>query len=295
VGLKPTRGLVPVGPHHDELAGGFNSDHVLTRSVRDSALMLDLTAGAEPTSRQPVAMGARAYLDAIAETPRPLRIGVALRAPGGITPEGDIGAAVEATAALLARAGHRVVPFEWPAATDIGEPAAIVWMTAIAEDVDHHVARVGRPPRDEELEFLTRECRARAAAWSAVDLVRARRACTQATRALALAACDLDVLLLPTTATLPPPTGAIDSRTGAMSFAAWADAAYRFAPYTELFNVTGQPAISLPLGESQGGLPIGVQLACGLGEDALLLSLAAWLERERPWEARSLALRRRWL
>lgn len=295
VGLKPSRGLVPVGPHHDELAGGFNCEHVLARSVRDSALMLDLTAGPEPTSRQPAACGGRAYVEALGDAPRPLRIGIALGAPGGLLPEDEIGAAVEATAQLLARAGHRLIPFQWPKASDIGDAAAIIWMTAIAEDVDHHVARVGRPPADEEVESLTRECIARGRTWSAVDYVRARRACTQATRALALAARDLDVLLLPTTAMLPPPTGAIDSRTGAMSFAAWADAAYRFAPYTELFNVTGQPAISLPLGESREGLPVGVQLACGLGEDALLLSLAAWLERERPWEARSLALRRRWL
>ena len=169
----------------------------------------------------------------------------------------------------------------------------MIWMTAIAEELDHHVARVGRAARAEELEMVTRECMAAGARWSAVDYVRARRACTQATLALSRAMRDLDVLLLPTTATLPPLTGAIDGRTGAMSFEAWSEAAYRYAPYTELFNATGQPALSLPLGHSRAGLPIGVQFAGRLGEDALLLSLGAWFEREMPWGERGLALRKR--
>jgi amidase len=284
---------VPVGPHHDELAGGFDCEHVLSRTVRDSALMLDLTAGREPTSRQPLVWSTRRCVDGLGEAPRPLRIGVALRSAGGITPDEEIGAAVEHVARVLAGAGHAVRPFEFPRETDIGDVAAVIWMTAIAEEIDHHVARVGREPRVDELELVTRECMGAGGRWSAVDYVRARRACSQATRALAHAARDLDVLVLPTTATLPPLTGAIDGRSGTMSFEAWNDASYRYAPYTELFNATGQPAISLPLGQSRSGLPIGVQLAAGLGEDAMLLSLGAWLEREMPWEDRGLALRRR--
>jgi amidase len=101
----------------------------------------------------------------------------------------------------------------------------------------------------------------------------------------------IDVLLLPTTASLPPSIGTIDSRTEAFNLEQWGDAAYRFAPYTELFNVTGQPAISLPLAESGTGLPIGVQLVAPLGEDDRLLTIAAWLERERPWNARGDRLR----
>jgi amidase len=295
VGLKPSRGLVPVGPHHDELAGGFDCEHVLSRSVRDSALMLDLTVGSEPTSRQPFAARASRYAAGLADPPRPLRVGLVLRSAGGIAPEEEIGAAVEHVARMLARAGHSIRPFEFPRETKIGDAAAVIWMTAIAEEIDHYIARVGREPRADELELVTRECRVAGGRWSAVDYVRARRACTQATRALVHAMCDLDVLLLPTTATLPPLTGAIDGRTGAMSFEAWSAASYRYAPYTELFNATGQPAISLPLGHSRAGLPIGVQFAAALGEDAMLLSLGAWFEREMPWEQRGLALRHRLL
>jgi amidase len=103
------------------------------------------------------------------------------------------------------------------------------------------------------------------------------------------------MLLLPTTAALPVRTGQIDGRTAAFDFDRWNRDSYGYAPYTEIFNVTGQPAISLPLAMSSGGLPIGVQLAAPLGEDARLLALAAWFEREQPWEPRLAQLRRRFL
>jgi amidase len=117
---------------------------------------------------------------------------------------------------------------------------------------------------------------------------------SQATREMARAFEQMDVLLLPTTASLPPKTGEIDGRTAAFDLNRWNEQSYRFAPYTELFNVTGQPAISVPLGVSATGLPIGVQFAAALGEDARLLNLAAWCERERPWASRLAELRARY-
>jgi amidase len=104
---------------------------------------------------------------------------------------------------------------------------------------------------------------------------------------------EIDVLLLPSTALCAVPTGSIDGRTANFTLARWNEDSYRFAPYTELFNVTGQPAISLPLAQSHEGLPIGVQLAARLGEDATLISLAGWFERELPWSGRLSELRRR--
>ena len=120
-----SRGLVPVGPHHDELVGGLNCDHVLTRTVRDSALMLDLTAGLEPTSRQAWWPRQRRYVECVGTNPTPLRIGVALRSPGGVEPDAEIAEAVDAVARVLGRAGHQVTPFQFPARTDIGEAAAL--------------------------------------------------------------------------------------------------------------------------------------------------------------------------
>jgi amidase len=225
----------------------------------------------------------------------PLRIGIALRAPGGLMPIDEIGAAVEQAAAALRRAGHVVSEFQYPDSANLGELSAFVWMAAIAEEVDFYRGRVGREPRADELDALTWECVALAKRWTAVDFLRARRALTAGTRDMAEAFKRIDVLLLPTTATLPVRTGQIDGRTRAFDFDRWSRDSYSFAPYTELFNVTGQPAISLPLAMSSGGLPIGVQLAAPLGEDARLLALAAWFEREQPWEQRLSELRRRYL
>jgi amidase len=295
VGLKPSRGWVPVGPQHDELAGGLDCEHVLARSVRDSALMLELTSSSEPASRYGLSRACGSFVAAVGFPSVPLRIGIALRAPGGIAPNEEIGAAVEQAAMALRLAGHTISEFRYPDSANIGEPAALIWMTATAEEIDFYRDQVGRDPQPNELEALTWAAVALGRRRTAVDYVRARRALTAATRDMALAFKGIDVLLLPTTADLPVRTGQIDGRTAAFDLDRWNQDSYGYAPYTEIFNVTGQPAISLPLAMSRVGLPIGVQLAAPMGEDARLLSLAAWFEREQPWEPRLSELRRRFL
>jgi amidase len=295
VGLKPSRGWVPVGPWHDELAGGLDCEHVLTGSVRDSALMLDLTSGVEPTSRYAFTRPAQSFAAAAQASLPTLKIGMTAQAPGGILPIEEIGAAVEQAAAALRRAGHTVSEFQFPRSANIGEPAGLIWLTAIAEEIDYYRTLVGRDPQADELEALTAASVALGQRSSAVDYVRARRALTAATRDMFVACSGFDLLLLPTTANVALRTGQIDGRTAAFDLERWNQDSYGYAPYTEIFNVTGQPAISLPLALSSGGLPIGVQLAAPLGEDARLLALAAWFEREQPWQSRLLALRRGFL
>ncbi|HMK87109.1 MAG TPA: amidase [Steroidobacteraceae bacterium] len=295
VGLKPSRGWVPVGPRHDELAGGLDCEHVLTRTVRDCARMLEVTSGAESTTRTPLRPAVGSFARALEEPLPALRVGVALEAPGGLEPIDEIGKAVEEIADLLARSGHRVRPVALPASANIGEPAGILWLTAIAEDIDFYRERIGRSPNADELEALTRAAIALGQRSTAIDYVRARRALCAATRDMAEKLADLDVLLLPTTADHAPRIGEIDGRTAAFDFDRWNADSYGYAPYTELFNVTGQPAISLPLAVSREGLPIGIQFAAPLGEDARLIRLAVWLERERPWAGRLAELRRRFL
>src|SRR5580692_5088379 len=131
VGLKPSRGWVPVGPHHDELAGGFDSEHVLTRTVRDSATMLELTAGPESTSRVALRPEPGMFSRAVGASSGPLRIAVLLNAPGGAVPHPEIGAAVEEIAGVLAGAGHSVRSAVFPPCAEVGQPAGIVWLTAI--------------------------------------------------------------------------------------------------------------------------------------------------------------------
>jgi amidase len=294
VGLKPSRGWIPVGPQQDELAGGLDCEHVVTRSVRDSALMLDVTRGAEPGSRYPAVQPARDFETLLDEALPRLRIGIALRTPGGHLPADEVGVAVEEAAALLAGAGHHISEFHYPEpATHVDSHSALIWMTATAEEIDYYRRRLGRSPQPDELEALSWACLEVGTKNSAVDYVRARRALTAATRAMALAFESIDVMLLPTTATCAILTGSIDGRTSNFNLERWNEDSYRYAPYTGLFNVTGQPAISLPLAQSSAGLPIGVQFAAPLGEDGRLLMLAAWLERERPWADRLAALRQR--
>jgi amidase len=263
--------------------------------VRDSALMLDLTCGAEPATRTPLRPPATPFLAALQGLPPMLRVGVALQAPGGALPSDDIGAAVERAAGLLASAGHRISAFQYPAsAADIAPAAAVVWMSATAEEIDHLGPAVGRTPLPHELEALTWACIEMGKRSSAIDYERARRVLTAATRDMAALFRDIDVLLLPSTALCAVPTGSIDGRTANFTLEQWNQDSYRFAPYTELFNVTGQPAISLPLAHSREGLPIGVQVAAPLGQDAALLNLAAWFEREQPWHGRLAELRSRY-
>ena len=293
VGLKPSRGWVPVGPHLDELAGGLDCEHVLTRSVRDTAVMLQATAGPDSVARIPLASCGGAFTRALGVPTGPLKIAVLMNAPGGAQPNEEIGAAVEGMARFLSGAGHTVTRASFPASADVGEPAELIWLTAIAEEIDFLTARSGRAPADGELEALTRAGLVLARRCSALDYVRARRALTRATREMVETFRDFDFLMLPSTADFPPRIGRIDGRTAAFDLDRWNAESYGFAPYTEIFNVTGQPAVSLPLAVSASGLPIGIQFAAPLGDDARLISLAAWLERERPWNERLAQLRRR--
>ena len=295
VGLKPSRGWVPVGPHLDELAGGLDCEHVLTRTVRDTAMMLEATQGAESVSRIPLRAAAGTFIRAVGAAVPPLKIAVLLNAPGGAAPNQEIGTAVEELADFLAGAGHTLTRASFPDSAAVGDPAGLVWLTAIAEEIDSLAQRLGRAPAPDELEALTRAALALGKRSTAVDYLRARRALTRATREMAESFRDCDFLMLPSTADFPPRTGQIDGRTPAFNLDRWNAESYGFAPYTEIFNVTGQPAVSLPLAVSRNGLPIGIQFAAPLGEDARLISLAAWLERERPWEGRLAALRRRFV
>jgi amidase len=293
VGLKPSRGWTPVGPYHDELAGGLDCEHVLTRTVRDTALMLELTGGPESTSRYPMRAPAGILASAGGGSLPALDIALVTATAGGARPNDEIGAAVQETAHFLARAGHRVREASLPRSADCGDAAGVVWLTAIAEEIDYYRGRIGRLPERDELEALTWAAIELGKRNNAIDYVRARRILTRATREMAEQFKDFDLVLLPATADHAPLTGQIDGRTAAFDLDRWNAASYGFAPYTEIFNITGQPAISLPIATSRGGLPIGVQFAAPLGEDARLVSLAAWLEREQPWDQRLAELRGR--
>jgi hypothetical protein len=186
------------------------------------------------------------FVAALTTPVSPLRVGVTLAAPGGMRPQAEIGAAVERVAALLARSGHQVKEFAFPDSATVGDPALVIWLTAIAEEIDFYRGRVGRAPERHELDALTWAGIDMGNSRSALDYARARRALTAATAGMARVFDEFDVLLLPTAADFTPPIGQIDGRTAAFNLDRWNAESYGYAPYTEIFNVTGQPAMSLP-------------------------------------------------
>lgn len=285
-GLKPSRGLNPGGPYFGHAGGGLNTEHVLTRSVRDSAAFLDATAGAEAGATFRVPRPVASYLDALQAPAGPLDIVCLPRRVDGSAVAPEIEAGLSAAVEHLRDLGHRVIWAEYPAevARAIeGDSWSLLWMMDVGYAIDARCRELGRPPHDHELEPLARWIWERARAATASDYLAAQHAAHRATLAMGQAFERADLLLTPTTATLPPPVGTFGAADPGFDPQRWATAAYGFAPFTELFNVTGQPAASLPMHRSPQGLPVGVQLVGRHGRDDQVLRVAAALEAKVGW------------
>ncbi|SEO20236.1 amidase [Salinihabitans flavidus] len=285
-GFKPTSGRVATGSPLGPLVGGLNCDHVLSRSVRDSAAMLDATAAPETGTPCPLAAPpAGGYLAALVQPPPPLRIGLCAAAATGQHPEAEIAELLTRTGQLLESLGHHVAPFDWPGHIDAAEAAAPLWASEIALLVEQRSQALGRAPQNDELGPIVRFGLEAAARLTMTDAARLRRTRWDIRRRVAEVMAPFDILLSPVTATPPPASGLLGdaARRGVDD---WGDLAEAFAPYTEIFNLTGQPAMSVPLHQGADGLPVGMQLAARVGEDALLLRLARQLEQAAPWAQR---------
>lgn len=288
-GLKPSRGLTPIGPYYEEMGAGLNCEHVLTRTVRDSAAFLDATAGPEPGSKYLVDRSVPSFLEALEAPPGRLRVACVTRAPGGSAVDSEVARAVEAAAVLLERLGHEVDACDFPpAAAELD--SSPLWMLDIAAEISNRIALVGRRPARDELEPLSRAILDRMERMSALDYLGVRRQAHAVSLEMARRFAGFDLIMTPALATLPPRVGAIDGRSAAFAYESWSRAGYGFAPFSEIFNVTGQPAATLPLAESPDGVPIGVQLVGRQGEDHVLLALAAILESECRWSERHPAI-----
>jgi amidase len=288
-GLKPSRGLNPLGPYHGEMGGGLNCEHVLTRSVRDSAAFLDATAGPEQGAPYRVARSVPSYLTALKEPGTSLRIACISNRLDGSAVEPQIEAGLEAAAALLEDLGHEVIPSRFPAEVAMdaaGEGWAALWLIDIAALIAQRARDLGCEPGLTDIEQLPRYIVARIARMSALEYLEVRSLAHRVSLAMAREFDAYDVIMTPATATLPPPRGLIDGNAPDFNYERWAAAAYGFAPFSEIFNVTGQPAASLPMFESDAGLPIGIQLVGRQDQDHVLLRLAADLENATRWMSR---------
>jgi amidase len=310
-GLKPTRGRTPVGPDLTHLWHGYAIDHVLTRSVRDSAAMLDAIAGPEPTSPYWAPPAARPFSTEVGTAPRRLRIALSKRPQvgpeiAGVAPHPDCLAAADDAAHLLASLGHDVEEAELELDN---EQLARDFFTMVAVEVAALVARaeavLGRPAERHELQTSTAITALIGRQCSALAATRARDRLEAAGRAAVALHERFDLLLTPTLALPPFPTGAlhprgleafgqdllVDLRLGfLLRIPGLVDESVRrvfsFIPYTPLANVTGQPAMSVPLFWNAAGLPIGAQLVARLGDEATLFQVASQLEEARPWKGR---------
>lgn len=305
-GLKPSRGRTPTGPDYGEVWQGLAVEHVLTRSVRDSAAMLDAVAGPDVGAPYVAPPPDRPFLEEVEREPEPLRVALSTHPflANAIHPE--CREAVEDAGRLLEAMGHRVE--EAVPALD-GDAFGRAFLTMVAAETASELreaeAIVGRRPSPSNVEPETWALAAMGRRMSAAEYADALRHLGRVGRRMGRFFEDHDVLVTPTIAEPPPRVGALRSSPlerwamkmiGHLRAHAFyellgmldraADEAFRFVPYLPLFNATGQPAMSVPLHWTEDGLPVGVHVAARLGEEGLLIRLAARLEEARPWAHR---------
>jgi amidase len=280
IGLKPSRGRVSSGPDQGESMGGFSVDHVLTRSVRDSAAVLDVLAGTMPGDPYGAPSTNRPYMNEAQAEPHRLRVGMMVRAPSQIVElHQDVIAAARNAAEALESLGHNVEESH-PAAFD--EPEHILHFGVVtacdtASTLDHWSTVIGKAITVEDVELNTWGLAEMGRAIAGPQLLTSREWLFAFTRRMSSWWDDYDLLLTPTLTAPPPPLGSwVATRENPLA----AGAASSFlVPFTPPFNATGQPAISLPVSWNAAGLPIGVQLVAAYGREDLLLRVSGQLER----------------
>jgi amidase len=287
VGLKPQRGRISRGP---EQADDFLvQDGVLTRTVRETAELLDVLAGYETGDATWAPPPAEPFAAAAGREPGKLRIGLSTTSPiaGTLDPVSE--RAVRDAAELLGSLGHQVEEFDAPwSGDDLLRVFTAVFGTPIAAAAFFGGLVTGREPSEELLEPLSWMFWEGMRERTAVDYYLARTQLGAFSRVSVALWDDYDVVMLPSLAQRPVRIGELDS----CSDTPWEDfrRSGEFTPYTALFNTSGQPAISLPLYHGEDGLPVGVQLAGRPADEATLLSLSAQLEAAAPWAERRPAM-----
>ena len=300
-GLKPGRGLVPAGPVAAESMHGASTHGVVSRSVRDTAAMLDVLVGPDPAGPYLAAGPEGRYTDLAAREPGRLRIGFSTASPLGTPVDPEAVAAVQDAAALLESLGHAVEP----ATTGIDERQLsrdflTMWFASVARQVQWARATTGCGPDAFELD--TRLMAALGRSTPAPDYIVAHDRWNDHTRGLAAFHQRHDLLLTPTLARPPVRIGELAApahveRAGRTLLALRATRVLALTdlvdqlvtqnlgpvPYTQLANITGRPAMSVPLHRTAAGLPLGVQLVGSLGAEGRMLALATQLETARPW------------
>jgi Asp-tRNA(Asn)/Glu-tRNA(Gln) amidotransferase A subunit family amidase len=287
-GLKPSRGRVSFAPA-GEGWGGFSIHHAVTRSVRDSAALLDAVCQPRPGDPYRLEPPATSFASEVGREPGRLRIAFSTAALASEAIDPECAEGVRAAARLCASLGHLVEEADLPGdLPTLGAASGEIIAAHVAAALDAEAARRGASIEAGELEDVTWALYQRGGAILGPAYVQATQAVHAFSRVVAAFFQRFDVLLMSTMGSPPIRIGALRGRPP--DLAGYAKRLFAFMPNTQVFNATGQPAMSVPLSWSAEGLPIGLQFAARMGEEALLLRLAAQLEAARPWAGRRPAL-----
>lgn len=293
VGLKVSRGRISAGPGSAEGLFGMGVELALTRSVRDTAHVLDGVAG--PMAGDPfvIRQPSHSYVQAIEQAPRRLRIAVTTKPWYDAPVDREVADAVERTAQLCRELGHEVIEaspsFDYGAMRD----ACIkLWAAGMSRWAGQLGLATGRPLDETTLEAATLAMVRYGSTLSSSQLLQALDDVNGVCRAVGPFFDDYDCLLTPTTAQTARPIGTFDQNRAVPDQEDWFDRKGRFPPFLALFNVTGQPGISLPVAQDGEGLPIGVQFVGRFGHEEDLLMIARQIEEALDWERRLIGQQR---
>ena len=283
VGLKPSRGRTPAGPDAGEPLFGLTEQFALTRSVRDAAHFLDAVHGPAVGDKYTAPPPARPYAAELGADPGRLRVAVTTRAWTGPAVDPEVAAAASRAARVLEQLGH--VVGEASPAID-GEAVMQMLHAGLVASIQPLLTAPRRPPAS-TLEAVTNRIVAEAEAMSALELMAAFDAQNRLSRAVGAFFTSYDLLVTPTLGQLPAPHGTLRYDDPTHTPTSWQRTLLDYGPFTAVFNISGQPAISLPLAVSANGIPIGVQVVARYGREDLLLRVAAQLEVALPWTHRA--------
>ncbi len=288
VGLKPTRGRNTFAPATGEGLGGCSTQHAVSLTVRDSAALLDATCGAGPGDPYVAPVPTRPYLDEVGEQPGRLRIAWTSRAPNGADIHPEYLRLLEQTVQLCTDLGHHVEERE----PEVDEAEIVpTFLTLAAANTVVNLAghpTAGHTAHEDDVERITWLTAKMGEKVGAADYVRATQTAHRLGRQMAAFHSEWDVLLTPGLASPAVKLGWLDMTMDDVD--EYWQRVFRFSPFTVLFNLTGQPGMMLPLGQSTNGLPLAVQLVARYGDEATLFRLGAQLEVARPWFGRKPAL-----
>ncbi|MDN3355600.1 amidase family protein [Actinomadura sp. DC4] len=282
VGLKPSRGRTPCGPGTGEPAFGMAYESGLTRTVRDTAHYLDAIQGPGVGDKYTAPPPGRPYAEEPGADPGRLRVAVTTRAWSGADVDPEVAEATVRAGRLLEEMGHDVAEASPRVDWDAVMHAATAELAAIVAPV----LMAPRRPDPARMEAVSRQAMRMTEELGALELIAGLEAQNRVTRAVGAFFTEYDLLVTPTLGRPPAPHGTLRYDDPDHTVESWLTELFDYGPFTVLFNISGQPALSLPLGQASGGLPVGVQFVAPYGREDLLLRIAARLEEAAPWRDR---------